>query len=438
MKTPVGERIRSYAEQLLYPRRDPEFLVWEREFFDTGRWQPRVIARGCLRWINATRRRRWTVWSLVTLFVFIMLPIALGAVAYAQTATLTPSTTTTTTVTSTNSELSWMRITDSSGVPLSNYVFATNHGSLLHPQDTALSLVLDLEFAGWLVIVTTTIWFIGYALSFEWLNSIGQALIGVANQLDAQIATPLVLITCATIGAFFVAYFVARGFYSRATMQVVFMLGVAIIGPLYLSHPLADVLSSDGILAQGRDVGISVAAGLNGTSTTDPAQEVVTLQRQMTDIFARAALQEWDLGKLVDNEPMCKAEWTAGEKNGNEDQVISGMKACGDTAAYESASNPSVGQMGAGVLLLVEESIMLLFGVYLGVGIMADGAAVLWNAGRTLIGFAGIGTIYGPPQIFLIRSIVDSFVRAFRMAVTIIGLGMYMLVVIDLYNVTGG
>ncbi len=437
MKAVVAERIRSYTERMLYPRPEPDFLAWEREFFDNRRWQPRVVFRGCLRWVNATRRRRWTVWSLVTLFVFIVLPIALGAVAYAQTSAITPSTTSTA-VTSSNSELSWMQITDSSGVPLQNYVFATNHGSLLHPQNTAMSLVLDLEFAGWLVIVTTAIWFIGYALSFKWLDTIGQALVGVANQLDKQIATPLVLITCATIGAFFVAYFVARGFYSRATMQVVFMLGVAVIGPLFLAHPLADALSSDGILAQGRDVGISVAAGLNGTSTTDPTQEVVVLQRQMTDIFARAALEEWDLGKLVDNEPMCKAAWTAGERAGNEGEVISGMKSCGDMAAYNSASNPSVGQMGAGVLLLIEETIMLIFGIYLGIGIMADGFSVLWHAGQSIVGFAGIGTIYGAPQIFLIRSVVDAFVRAFRMAMTIIILGMYMLVMIDLYNVTGG
>jgi hypothetical protein len=298
--------------------------------------------------------------------------------------------------------------------------------------------VLGLEFVGWQVMVATMIWFIGYALSFRWLATIGQALNSVANQLDAQIATPLVLITSATIAAFFVAYFVIRGFYSRATIQVAFMLLVAIIGPLYLSHPLADALSSDGLLAQGRNVGISVAAGLNGESSIDPSQEVITLQHQMTDIFGRAALQEWNLGKQVDNEPACKAAWTQGEADGNEGEVISGMKACGDTAAYRSASNPSVGQMGAGLLLLVQESIMLAFGVYLGFGIMADGLAVLWHGGQSIVGFAGIGIIYGPPQIFLIRSIVDAFVRAFRMSVTIIGLGVYMLVMVDLYNATGG
>ena len=106
------------------------------------------------------------------------------------------------------------------------------------------------------------------------------------------------------------------------------MLLVAIIGPLYLSHPLADALSSDGLLAQGRNVGISVAAGLNGDSTVDPAQEVVTLQREMTDIFGRATLQEWNLGKRIDNEPGCKDYWTQGERDGSESEVISGMKAC--------------------------------------------------------------------------------------------------------------
>lgn len=436
MKAVVVERIRSYSEWLLFPRRDPEFLAWEYEFFDTRRWQPRAVLRRCLLWINASRRRRWTVWSLVVLFVFIVLPTALGAVAYAQTGTDTSVTTPTTAVTSTDPALSWMGVTDSSG--LADDVFATNHGSLLHPQNTAMWLILQLEFAGWQVIVTTMIWFIGYALSFRWLNIIGRALTGVANQFDAQIATPIVLITCATIAAFFVAYFVTRGLYSRAAIQVVFMLAVAIIGPLYLSHPLADALSSDGLLAQGRNLGISVAAGLNGDSTVDPSQEVITLQREMTDIFNRDTLQRWNLGKGIDNEPVCKANWNQGERDGSESEIISGMKSCGDMAAYRSASNPSAGQMGAGLLIIVEETIILAFGVYLGIGIMVDCFAVLWHGGQSIVGFAGVGLIYGPPQIFLVRSIVDAFIRAFRMALTIIGLGVYMLFMVDLYNVTGG
>ncbi|MBO0856260.1 MAG: hypothetical protein J2P18_21115, partial [Nocardia sp.] len=202
--------------------------------------------------------------------------------------------------------LSWMNVRDMYGVPVSDYLFASNHGSVVNPGATVVWSMIGIEFIGYITIVTTAIWIIGYALSFRWLQMFASALHGVADALSGQIATPIMLAVAATVGAFFVAWFIVRGFHAKAAMQVVTMIGVAIIGPVFLSQPLADVLSSDGLLAQGRNLGISVAAGLNGDSTPDPDRLVRSMQGNLATNFARRPLQVWNFGHVVDERPACR------------------------------------------------------------------------------------------------------------------------------------
>ncbi|MEV6137032.1 hypothetical protein AB0L63_13440 [Nocardia sp. NPDC051990] len=102
--------------------------------------------------------------------------MTLGAVATAQTGPGTAGS-------STIDAIGWMNVRDSHGVPLANYVFATNHGNVPHPGNAALSTVLDLEFAGFMGIEVTSIWVIDYAVSFHWLDLIAAPLTKVADTL---------------------------------------------------------------------------------------------------------------------------------------------------------------------------------------------------------------------------------------------------------------
>ncbi|MBU3066802.1 hypothetical protein KO481_35450 [Nocardia sp. NEAU-G5] len=432
MKTGVVQWILSYLKPPR-PASDADFLRWEQELFDSGRWQPRALLRRCRGWVTATRRRKWLAGLFAAVMLLLVLPMGLGAVATAQTTATTPSS-----VSSVNSALSWTGVTDTSGVPLTSYVFASAGDSIFHPKNTAMAFMLGLEYAGWMVIVITAIWLIGYALSFKWLNLFGTALVDVSEKFSSQLATTIVLVTCATIGAFIVAYFVVRGFHAKATAQIATMLLVGVIGPLYLAHPMSDAMSSNGLLAQGRDLGISVAAGLNGTDTTDPARLVATMQTDLADNFARHPLQVWNFGHEIDTEPGCAQAWTSAVATGNEGTVKSAMQSCGDGSAYNAANNPSVGQIGAGILLLFAGAILLLFGAYLAIKVIKSALGVIWAGFQSIIGFAGSGFIYGPPQIFLVRSVVDGFIAAGEMAMYVIFTGIYVLFMGDLFSVAGG
>jgi hypothetical protein len=381
-----------------------------------------------LRRFGASRWRRRAGWLLVVIFVLFVFPGLVGAVASAQYQAAAAGG-----GVSEIDGLSWMQIRDSYGVPLANYTFATDHGGVLNPGSTILWAILGFLFIGYIAIVTTAIWLIGNALSFQWLNMFGSALTGVADRLTGQIATPMLLVTAATIGAFCVAWFWLRGYHAKAVLQIVTMLGVAVLGPVFLAEPLGDVLSSDGLLAKGRDLGISVAAGLNGNSNPNPNQLVTTMQGNLADNFARRPVQVWNFGHVIDEEPACRSVWSAGMTAGDDDRVRKGMQSCGDSAAYAKAQNPSMGQVGTGLMLLICGGILLVFAVVLGIRVIKAALDTIYHGFMSIFGFAAGGFVYGPTQTFLVRNLVDSIVGAAKMTAYTIFLGIYVLFMGNLF-----
>ncbi len=327
--------------------------------------------------------------------------------------------------------VAWTNIRDSSGVALADYLFVTDQGGVTDPGATVIWVIVGMEFVGYMVIVTTAIWFIGYVLGFRWADLFGSALRGVAEALTAQIATPVVLVVAASIGAFFVAWFVVRGFPAKATAQILTMLTVAVAGPVFLADPLAHALSADGILAHGRDLGISIAAGLNG-STAEPGGLIATLQADMADGFARRPVQVWNFGHVIDGRPACAAAWSAGMTAGDDDEARAGMARCGDSVALDAMEHSGMGQIGTGLLLLAAAAILLAFAVLLAGRILRATLDAVYHGFRAIFGFAAGGFVYGPTQTALVRDIVDIGIDGVRMLAYTIFLGVYLLFVTDL------
>ncbi|NKY59814.1 hypothetical protein [Nocardia flavorosea] len=376
-------------------------------------------------WLNDHPWKRRALWLLGIMFGFVVFPGIIGVVAGAQTSSGV----------SQIDGLSWMNVRDSNGVPLASYQFVTDPGSLFNPGNTVLWAILGILFVGYMAIVTSAIWAVTFTFSFTWLDMFAAALTGTAQTLARQIATPIVLITAATIGAFFVAWFTVRGFHVKATMQVVTMIGVAILGPLLLANPLEDVLSSDGLLTQGRDVGLSVAAGLNGNGNPNPEQLVTIMQHDLADNFARKPVQVWNFGHIIDRTG-CESAWTAGVMAGDPDDIRSAVEGC-DSAAHSRAENPTFGQIGTGLILLVCATLLMLFAVYLGLKVTKAALDAIYHGFMAIFGFAAGGFVYGPTQTFLVRNIVDTFLAAARMAAFTVFLGVYVLFMGDLFQQAG-
>ncbi|MEV6258642.1 hypothetical protein AB0L97_35870 [Nocardia sp. NPDC051911] len=402
------------------PRLDPDsglFHAW-----DPMRWSPRAAVGRCRVWIAATRPRRVTAGVLINLlFLALIWPLS-GSAAAGRSDTNTSSRST-----SAIDGLAWTDIRDSSGIPLSNYLFATD-SSILNPLETSIAVVLGLLFTIFMVVVISAIWLTGFVVSFRWLDWLSTPLNALADGLRNQIATPIMLAVAASIGAFFVAWFIVRGYHAKAVLQVVAMLVVAVTGVGYLAHPLAAVLSPNGLLAQGRDVGISVAAGLNGDSRPDPRSIVADLDTTLADNFARHPLQVWNFGHVIDDSPRCRTAWSSGILAGSEAQVTNGMRDCGDAFAHTKIMNPSLGQVGTGLILLIFGTILLLFMSYLSIKIFLAALSSIYHAILAIFGFAAGGFIYGPTQEFLVRNLVDTVGDALALVVYTTYLGCYTLV----------
>lgn len=338
--------------------------------------------------------------------------------------------------------LDWTNVRDSSGVKLSDYLFVTNDGSLFRPAQTLLIILLRLEFLGWWILLTLSIWLIGWVLSFAWLNTFSRAMDGVSHSLVHQIATAPVVFAAVAFGAFFVAYFVARGFYGRAARQVVVMMVVALVGVIFLAEPLGLVLGPNGALMKGRDFGVSVAAGLNGNPSPHPGAVVASMQSTLTDGFARHPLQVWNFGHVLDGRGSCGAIWSSGMASGDAALVRVGLQSCGDLEASNAVTNPNMSDtlvmLGSGALLLVFGFILMAFAVSLSVRILWLAFDSAEHAIMAIFGFAAGGFIYGPTQTFLIRNLVDCVFAGLRVAAYTIFLGAYVLFLGNLFRESGG
>ncbi|MEU6190919.1 hypothetical protein [Nocardia sp. NPDC047038] len=309
---------------------------------------------------------------------------------------------------------------------------------MLNLGNFALWIILMPLFAVWQLLSITGVWLPNKALDFQWLNLISAPLQAMARNLTAQIATPLMASTALAIGAFFVGYFIVRALYAKAVTQVATMIVFAIAGVFFLANPLSEALSDHGLLVQGRDLGLSVAAGLNGNSNPNPNQLVATLGATMTDNFVRLPLQVWNTGHVVDSNPSCRAAWSAGMTAGSEDRVRNGMRSCGDGAAYAAMGNPGVGQIGAGLLLLLCAVILLAFAAYLSIKIMWAALDLIYYGFASIFGFAAGGFIYGPTQTFTVRCVVHGFISAGKMGFFVIALGVYELLLGSLFRAANG
>ncbi|PPJ00672.1 hypothetical protein C5E46_02385 [Nocardia nova] len=334
--------------------------------------------------------------------------------------------------------VSWMQIHDSTGAPLANYQFATKDPGILHPGTTVLWSALGFELILYVVIMTTAIWLIGMALSFKWLDMLANPLRGLASALTEQLATPMMLVTAATIGALVVAWFVVRGFHSKATSQAVTMILIGIAGPFFLANPLADVLSSDGLMAQGRDLGIAVVAGLQGRSMPAAGEFVKNIQSGLADNLVRKPVQVWNFGHVIDGNSACRNAWTAGITAGSKNLLHSGLENCHDMDAIHRIDHPTMSQVGTGLVLILCGLITILFGVYMALKIMRTAFDAIYYAFMTIFGFAAGGFIYGPTQTHLVRSLVHSFVSGFKMVAFIIFLGIYLVLLGGLFDQAQG
>ncbi|WP_216897864.1 hypothetical protein [Nocardia alni] len=395
--------------------------------------QPVSVIGCCARWATASRRRRSTVLLTIATLVELTTTAILcsRAGAYA-------GPTTTGTNTSAINGLSFTDIRDSYGVPVWDYLYATKDGSILNPGQTMLATGLrGLEMV-FVVESLLALYLTQCVWSFSWLGWFDAALTKVADTLTGQLTTPVILVLSVTIGGLFVAWFVLRGSYAKATLQVVTMVAVATLGTIFLAHPLADVLSPNGVLGQVRNLGFSIVAALNGDDTGNGQATINTVTGTLATNIPRHLLQTWNFDAIVDDSPTCRAAWSNGVLAGSESQVESGLRSCGASSAYAMTQNPSMGQIGTGLVVVTFGTILLMFLAYLSIKVVLCALSAITNGFRLIFALTVGGFIYGRTQLGLVRALVGVAGDAWSMLVYLIYLGGYAMIANDIFEAAPG
>lgn len=395
-------------------------------YWDPQAWSLRVWARRFWRWVGATRRRRWTFWILLLLTILVVIPMTVGAIALAQTTTIT------TTATPSNG-ISFTNVRDSTGMPVSDYWYLADDGSVLHPLKAMMAAGLNLEFAGFIIIAALGVYWSNYAASLEWLTWFSTPITDIGNALTRTIATSTALAVGATIGAGFVAWFVVRGFHAKAAIQVATMVVIALFGATFLADPMADLFSPDGMFAEGRDIGVAVAEGINGDSGADTGSATSKWETDLATYLIRDRVQDWDFGH-VEDQIGCGSAWNAGILSNSETTMLNDLNNCGDSAGASYAESSSGGQLATGLMLIMFSLVILLFSAYLGLKIVFTGIGTAVNLIKAIFLFALLGFVYGPLQTALFRAVIGTFTDGFAMMAYFIYYGVWISILDDLFG----
>lgn len=384
----------------------------------------RQLASRFIGWMNARPWRRRIGWPLLGTQLLVVLSAFFAPDAAAATTT---------------TAISWTGVADSHGVPAADYMFSTDHGSVMRPFNSQMSGMLGLEFALFLVVTVSAVWFIAYAMSFNWLNFLSKPVQEINVSLGHSLLVPGLLMACAGIGAGVVGFHFLRGNVSKGSVHIASILLLMVLGTTVFAHPLEQVLSSHGPLATGRDVGVSVAAAVTGNSDADPHSIVQQLQGNMVDNFIRHPLQLWNFGENIDAQsPMCSDAWSNAIKSGNEDSVKNAMHDCGSPSSVRmkaAADRPSAGQIGTGIVLILFSLLLLAFGAYFAGKIIERAFHAIGMAILALPALAAT-SIPGAPQVLYLRCIADALMAAVSMSGYITLLGIYSLALKTAFDAT--
>lgn len=363
------------------------------------RWDPtlptlgQLFARG---WAvsTATRLRRFTMLPIYLQLCLCVVALLFPAEANAAVGAQSPV-------------LYVLGVTDSYGVPLSRYAIATDYGSIFDGGSRAvLATLLEAEAGLFVVIGGVAIWFLMYVIGFGFLPDLVRPVADVAQSYASQIV-PGVAAIAAVIAATVVAINILRGNLPRAASQAAAAVLIAIVGGALVYSPISWVISDSGPLAQGRDVAVSLGSN-SVAGATNTKETLSRLEGTLATSFVRRPLQTWNFAGQPDNTPSCAAAWSSGVNSGNPDNIKDGIRSCGapDSAAMKAtADNPSPGQLGTGVLMLMFAGIFALFCAVLGFHIVLKFFRAVANAFKLLWGFA-VGVIPGGPQASLVNTFV--------------------------------
>jgi hypothetical protein len=389
----------------------------------TRAWTPWLLVRWC--------RRHWILTATVLIGAAILLAAGHAWADSGTGASDAPG----------DPLIAWMGIKDTQGVPIAKYTLTLNQGNAT-PSGAANGLFAWIDsifYENALIIWATGLWIIKFCLQFQWLDlfttpfqTIGD---GINKAMDQVGLLPIALGILAVV----VVITALAGKVAKAVSHIVMAMMMIGLAATIFANPLADLLGSNGWLAQGRDTGLGIATTVSGGAfhSGDGKADVDGLVSQLADRFVRSPTQMINFGRVSDSiSRKCQEAWTNGIKNGHGDNLKDDMQNC-DSKEGKAMHDRTMGFPG---------TILVAIGVAWLLGLVLIGFACffVWHVVRCAVQamlYAAlappafmIGVIPGGPTVFAWKTVLDCVMAYLAMIVYTGGFGAYNVVLDSVFH----
>ncbi|MFN8073592.1 MAG: hypothetical protein U0R66_17545 [Mycobacterium sp.] len=333
---------------------------------------------------------------------------------------------------------SWINVTDSQGVPVGAYGLSLDNGSLTNPTAGATSLITHWLYGIFQTIIGLALWLVDNVLSFEWLDVLARPLNDLGPKLTAVALHPYLIVAIGTIAAVIIALNMVRGRVSKAGAQIGTATVLALLAVTLANKPLAELIGSGGLLAQGRDIGLQLATALSpdNQAATGPYM-VHRLSANLADHFARTPTMVWNFGADLDGPSYhCGNLWSAAIKAGDLDKVKDAVTACPNGKALHAYAIDAAGQhLTTGFMALIFAlAVLVVFGYLCYHVVILALSALFWALVAVFAAVAGL--IPGPAQTLAVKAALDAIFSWLGMAIYVAVVGVVGALSAALFNAT--
>jgi len=284
--------------------------------------------------------------------------------------------------------LSWIQLQDSRGISVWNYELSLDRGGVTSPGKIIWSFVIDLLWGIYRSCVVLAIWFLDWALSFEWLTVIATPVLAIGASLQLIVDRFGVAPVFATAAALIAATWMAKGKWALGIFELFASLVIAALAVGAFSDPVEKVAGDSGLIMDTRDVGLELAAGLANNGNVEGGTEAMrqTVTATMVDTFIRIPTQMINFGAVLDGGG-CEGAYDdviRGGPYGSDDDIRKAIEGC-DENLGEAAANPGMGQAVSALILSPAASFVMIFALVLAGAVMLAAAYALFQALRLII-----------------------------------------------------
>lgn len=334
----------------------------------------------------------------------------------------------------TPSTLAWIKLIDGEGLNAWQYELAikTDHGVDVGKGIPALLVTIAWQL--YVQIVMPALWFLHWVLSFEWLTLITAPLMDVGNALRAVFNKLGLASIFLAVAGLVTGVHLLRGRYSKAVYEVVAGGVVLGLAATVFANPVAAVMGLNGISDQVHERTMEFATALEneievrapGTTSSGGGDPVTTA---MISTFIRKPVQIVSFGEILDG-GSCEGAWKEKVSQGPwgyTAHIRDAVRSCNE-ALGTYADTPTMGMVGAAIILIPAAVIILILGVILGGVVMLAMVNVAIASVRLVIDLV-FALLPGGSRDTLAQRLADIAINLVVFIFSVLFLELFLLVV---------